>query len=165
MNTNENVVKGLNHLLTRSYDAQKGYQEAGEQVTDTHLREWLYNYSTQRTKFIQQLESEIRRLGGEPNQGSSVLGGLHRAWLDIKANFSTATTESVLEECIRGEEKALSDYSAVLTDYDLSAATREVVSQQHELIRMAIDQLHNMEDVVHTIDLEDDSNEIRHSKF
>ena len=120
MNTTK-VKSALNDLLTRSHDAHKGYQEAASDVSNGALRSWLNNAATRRGAHISDLQMHIRGLGGEVDHGTSFLGDMHRVWIDFKSSVMDGDTV-VLNECIRGEERALEDYDKVLAETDIDAA-------------------------------------------
>lgn len=138
------VISGLNDLLTRSYDAQKGYQESANNVSDLALRQWLFDNAATRTKMIKRLESEVKLLGGSPDDGSSFLGALHRVWIDFKANV-TENDHVVLTECLRGEEYALEDYSRVLEEIPMAMSTTLILKDQRQEIEDSLKALRILE--------------------
>lgn len=144
--TNKKTVDALNQLLTRNYDAEKGYKKAAEDIENPTLREFFKDYSGQRYDFGHQIKDEIRKLGGEPEKGSSTKADLHRTWIDVKSIATGKDTEAVVKECIRGESKALEDYQETLRRNDLPQTTREVVQRQHDRIQGAVNRLNQIED-------------------
>ncbi|GAB4054154.1 ferritin-like domain-containing protein [Spirosoma litoris] len=131
------ILDQLSQLLTLSHDAEKGYQEAAENVDDNDLKILLQTQSRQRAEFAQELDREIRALGGEPDEGTSLTADLHRAWINIKSAFSTNDDKAVVQECHRGDQEALNTYNAVLQETDLAASTRELLLQQKHSIDSA----------------------------
>lgn len=142
---NKEVVEVLNHLLERNYDAEKGYKKAAEDIKNSLLQDFFRDYSGQRYNFGHELKDEIRKLGGEPDKGSSVKGDIHRAWIDVKSLVTGKDTEAVVKECIRGEQKALEDYEDALRRADLPPTSREVVQRQHDRIQNAVNRLNQIE--------------------
>ncbi len=138
------VISGLNDILTRSYDALKGYQEAASNVSDTKLQKWLSDNANIRNKAINRLESEIKLLGGTPNDGSSFLGTLHRAWIDFKSSI-TEGDRVVLTECLRGEEYALEDYNRVLDEIPMAMSTTLMLKDQRQEIEESLKALRILE--------------------
>ncbi|QMW00300.1 ferritin-like domain-containing protein [Spirosoma foliorum] len=131
------ILDQLSQLLTLSHDAEKGYQEAAENVDDNDLKILLQTQSRQRAEFAQELDREIRALGGEPDEGTSLTADLHRAWINIKSAFSTNDDKAVVQECHRGDQEALNTYNSVLQETDLAASTRELLLQQKHSIDSA----------------------------
>ncbi|MDB5243529.1 MAG: hypothetical protein JWP57_4154 [Spirosoma sp.] len=135
--TRGEVLDQLNKLLTRNHDAEKGYQEAAESVKDAELKSLFLTQSRQRSEFAMELEQEIRTLGGEPDNGTSLASDLHRAWINIKSTFASNDDKATVKECQRGDQEALENYNSVLQETDLVASTREVLLRQKQSIDSA----------------------------
>lgn len=135
--TRGEILDQLNRLLTINYDAEKGYQEAAEQVKDNELKSLLLVQSHQRAEFAQELNGEIRTLGGEPADSTSLAADLHRAWINVKTAFTSDDDKATIEECHRGDKEALHTYNAVLQETDLTASTREMLLRQKQSIDAA----------------------------
>lgn len=56
--------------------------------------------------------------GGVPEEGGSLSGALHRAWIDIKAAV-TQNDAAILAECERGEATAVDAYKDALAKSDV----------------------------------------------
>jgi uncharacterized protein (TIGR02284 family) len=135
--TRGEILDALNKLLTRSRDAEEGYQEAAENAKDTELKSLYLTQSRQRSEFAMELDREIRTLGGEPDTSTSLLSDLHRAWINIKSGFSSNDDKATAQECQRGDQEALNDYNNVLQETDLVASTRELLLRQKQSIETA----------------------------
>jgi len=135
--TREEIFDQLNRLLIRNHDAEKGYQEAAENAKDTELKSLFLAQSRQRGEFATEVDREIRALGGEPDNGTSLAADLHRAWINIKSTFTSDDDKATVQECHRGDQEALNDYSAVLQETDLAASTRELLLRQKQSIDTA----------------------------
>lgn len=146
-NRNKEIAGVLNELLERNYDAEKGYKKAAEDIDNSLLKDFFRDYSGQRYNFGHELKEEIKKLGAEPEKGSSTAGDLHRTWIDLKSLVTGKDTEAVINECIRGEKKALEDYEDALRRTDLPATSREVVQRQHDRIQNAVNRLNQLENL------------------
>lgn len=135
--TRGEILDQLNKLLTLSHDAEKGYQEAADNAKDNELKSLFLSQSRQRSEFALSLDREIRALGGEPDNGTSIAADLHRAWINIKSTFASDDDKATVEECHRGDKEALETYNAVLQETDLVASTRELLLQQKQSIDTA----------------------------
>lgn len=140
------LIQGLNALLSRNRDAQKGYVEASNHINLKELSKWMLDYSVQRQLFSNQLDLEIRRLGGTPEDGTSALGEMHRVWIDLRGEITNNDPFAMLEECLRGEEKAVEDYDAVLRQYhkDMPQPTMDMLNRHKSKIILAISQIKAM---------------------
>ena len=135
--TRGEILDALNKLLTSSHDADKGYQEAAENVKDAELKSLFMAQSRQRAEFGMELDREVRTLGGDPDGGTSMMADLHRAWINVKSTFAGNEDKATVEECKRGDKEALDNYTAVLQETDLAASTRELLLNQKEKIESA----------------------------
>lgn len=135
--TREEIIDQLGKLLTLSNDAEEGYKEAADNVDDNELRTLFLEQSQQRADFAQELDSEIRALGGDADNGTSLTADLHRAWINIKSTFSSNDDKAVVQECHRGDQEALNDYNAVLQETNLAASTRELLLRHKQSIDTA----------------------------
>ena len=135
--TRGEVLDQLNKLLTRNHDAEKGYQEAAESVKDAELKSLFLTQSRQRSEFAMELEREIKILGGEPDNGTSLAADLHRAWINVKSTFASNDDKATVQECQRGDQEALENYNSVLQETDLAASTRDVLLRQKQSIDSA----------------------------
>ncbi|MEZ0607131.1 PA2169 family four-helix-bundle protein [Fibrella sp. WM1] len=135
--TRGEILDQLNKLLTSAHDAEKGYQEAAENVKDAELKSLFLAQSRERAEFGQELDREIRALGGDPEGGTSLASDLHRAWINIKSAVSGSTDKAVAEECQRGDAEALDEYRDVLEQTDIAASTRELLLRQKSKVESA----------------------------
>ncbi len=138
------ITSALNDLLTRNYDAKKGYIEAGNKVTEARLREWLFSNSKKRDCFIEETEERIKALGGMYIKGDSFFGTLHRAWLDVKSDIAEDNI-SVINECITGEKRALEDYNEVLSNVQMDNETKKMITRQKDNIEDSLKSLRGIE--------------------
>ncbi|MBD2701908.1 PA2169 family four-helix-bundle protein [Spirosoma sp. BT702] len=135
--TRGEILDQLNRLLTINQDAKEGYEKASESVEDSELKSLFLTQSAQRAEFAQELDREIRALGGEPSDNTSIAADLHRAWISIKTAFSSDDDKATVQECHRGDKEALNTYNSVLQETDLSASTRELLLRHKQSIDTA----------------------------
>src|SRR5918998_6242653 len=99
MADNDNVISTLNGLIETCRDGQNGFQTAAEGVERSELKTLFHGYSQQRARFVGELQDEVRRLGGDPENSGSVAASLHRGWIDIKAAVTGRDDGAILSEC------------------------------------------------------------------
>ena len=141
---NSKVVSVLNDLLTKNYDAEKGYKEAAEKIEHTSLRSYFENQAKNRYDFGHQIKALISKYGGEPDKGTSIAADLHRTWIAIRDVFASGDN-AVYDECIRGEEAFSAEYGEVLADEVLPQDVKEVVKTQKDSVDRALASLKVME--------------------
>jgi uncharacterized protein (TIGR02284 family) len=141
---NDKVVSLLNDLITKNYDAEKGYKEAAEKIEHTSLKTYFEHQAKNRYDFGHELKALIAKYGGEPNKGTSVVGDLHRTWIAIRDAF-TSGDKAIYDECIRGEEAFSKEYDDMLVDENLPNDARDVIRKQKESADKALASLKTMD--------------------
>ena len=144
MASTEQAVSTLNNLIETCRDGQEGFKTAFEGVDNPELKELFRSYSQQRAGFAGELQDEVRRLGGDPEDTGSVTASLHRGWMGLKAALTGGGEASILAECERGEDAAMSNYRAAF-NVDLPANVRQMVERQFAEIKEAHNRIRNLE--------------------
>ena len=58
----------------------------------------------------QELQAEVRALGGDPEKAGSMSGSVHRGWINIKSAVTGKNDASIIAEAERGEDIAKKAY-------------------------------------------------------
>lgn len=132
---NSLTAEGLNHLIIIANDGHQGFKLAAEYATDPLLKAVLAKYGTERAEFVIELKALVANTGTEPESGGGPVAALHRVWMDVKAAFVTDDNRSVLKECIKGDQAAISAYETVLRECILTDEQSHVLQRQLKLIR------------------------------
>lgn len=133
----------LNDVIEMCQNGQEGFTAAASAVSDAHLRKILGEFAEQRAQFTLQLQSLVKKMGGEPETSGSAAGVLHRSWMGLKSALTGGSEPAILDECARGDETALETYRNAL-GHDLPAPARELLDSQRlqiEEVRGQIAQL------------------------
>ncbi len=148
MKYTEKMSNKLNELLTKNYDAEKGYKKAAEIVDNVKLKQFFENEAQKRYDFGHELKSEIRNYGETPDKGTSFTGDAHRAWMDIKTTFTSNDDEAILAEVIKGEKAAVDEYTDIIHDTTLPPTTKSILSSHVTNIKTALQSAQNFEVVM-----------------
>ncbi len=140
------TIDHLNMLLTRNYDAEKGFEKAADEADHPLLVDFFKGSARQRYNFGHQIKEEIAKLDGKPDKGTSLEGDIHRTWMNLKEIVATHDNKAMLEECDRGEKVALEAYEKILDESSLTPSARKVVQQQRETITQNIQHIENLLD-------------------
>jgi len=143
----QEVGQKLNSLLEKTYDAEKGFKKAAENVENKALKSYFTLKAKERYDFGHELKSEIKSFNQDIDKGGSLTGDAHRAWMDIKAMFSLDDEESMLEEAIRGEKSAIEEYNDVIKDTSLPMSTKSVLTSQKSKIENGLSNIETLEDL------------------
>ncbi|MBX7174587.1 MAG: PA2169 family four-helix-bundle protein [Pyrinomonadaceae bacterium] len=144
--TNDEVINVLNRLIETSKDGHEGFKQAAENIPDSDLKTAFYEFSQQRSQFVGELQEFVRELGGNPENSGSVLGIIHRGWIDLKTAILGNDTEAILNEVERGEDTAKSNYQDAL-DKIIPANIRSAIENQYYTIKASHDRVKIMRDV------------------
>ena len=134
----EAVITLLRELMEISKDGEQGYKDASDDIKDKDMSIILFEFSVQRGEFVNKLRETIHRLGGATEFTGSVLGILHRRWMDVKFAVAGSDPSSVLSECLRGDKAALNKYEIQL-DRVLPDNIRSVIENQYEIVKFNFD--------------------------
>ena len=138
----------LNELVITLKDGQKGYADAMTDVEDSQLKETFKKYAVQRAGFITEIEDQMFKLDLHPdtNEGSSVTGTVHRAWIDLKSALTSKDNKAVLNECERGEDYAKKAYETALKTQDLPPTLKSVIEKQYQGVQEAHNTIKSLRD-------------------
>jgi uncharacterized protein (TIGR02284 family) len=141
------VGNKLNGLLEKTYDAEKGFKNASENIENKALKSYFTLKAKERYDFGHELKTELKSFNQEIDKGGSLAGEVHRAWMDIKAMFSSDDEESMLEEAIRGEKAAIDEYDDVINETSLPMSTKSVLTSQKNKIQNGLRNIKTLEDL------------------
>lgn len=117
MNT-EKTSEYLKNIAELCIDGIQGYKDAAEKVDTPHLKSLFTTFAQERQGILNSINQELASLGmpavATGRKEGTTLGSIHKFWLDFKAKLSSDNTESILEECKRGEKYILDEMDDVL---------------------------------------------------
>ena len=128
---NDDVIDILNDLLETCRDGEYGFNASAEHTESLELKTLLLRHAGECRTAGLELESLIRQLGGEPAEGGSMSGALHRGWVSVRSILSAYSDQSLLSECERGEDTAVASYRKALKE-NLPPGIRSVVERQEQ---------------------------------
>ena len=140
MKYSEKITNRLNDLLTRTYDAEKGYKLAQEKVDNPTIKSFLEDKVKQRNNFGRELKEEVKNFGASPEKDGSLKGDVHRAWMNISTALSSNNSERILEEVERGEKASIEEYNEILKENDIALvpSTHKLLMKQRDEIKNAL---------------------------
>ena len=134
----------LNSLIKTTIDSINGYQESAQAVESDQFRQLFLELAQDRQQALPQLQAEVARLGGNPEDDGSVLAAAHRTFVDLKSAITGRDDKAVINEVERGEDHIKEKFEAALNEAGLSAETRQVVSQAYESVRRGHDRVRDL---------------------
>jgi len=148
-NYNDEIVDVLNDLIRINRDRIAGYEKAVENLEegDAVLRTLFYQLSDESQKLKEELASEVRSLGGEPAEDSTMSGKIYRAWMEVKDTFTGEDAKSALEACEYGEDAAQKAYAEAIEDSrEFPDNIQHIIREQKDLLRLSHDLIRNKRD-------------------
>lgn len=144
---NSKTVDALNDLLQINNDRSAGFQKVEKIVMESYpkLKGGYDSMVTQATKMKTELASLIAERGGEANNTTSISGGLHRTWIDLKNSLTGDRDESTLENVAFGENAAIKAYESALESGDLCPESSKVVRDQLQNLKSSYEKFSNLE--------------------
>lgn len=139
----------LETLTTTLIDSVNGFEEAAKNTDNQRFQEIFRKRASERRQVVQDLRSEISRLGGNPPDDGSVMGKTHQTWLDLKAAVTGRDDERIINSVEAGEDYLKEKFETALNDGELSGEARQAVERAYQSVREGHDQMsqlkHGME--------------------
>ena len=137
-NENTTILKTLTSTLN---DSVNGYREAAEHAEGNQFQQIFRDNADERARVAGELQAEVRRLGGTPDEDGTILGKTHQAWLDLKAAVTGRDDKAIINEVERGEDYLKEKFEAALKDDSLATESRDVVERAYQSVRQGHDQI------------------------
>ena len=131
---NKEVAAVLNNLISICKDGVEGYTLAAKEAKGAGLKALLNSYVAQRERFATELQSDVERLGKQPETDGSVAGAMHRTWMSVKSAVTRRDDAAILAECETGETAATGAYEMALDKKEIPAHARSLIERQYNLI-------------------------------
>lgn len=141
--TDDDIISTLNGLITTSKDGENGYRKAAEDVSDPQMRESFLASSQACANAARELQDLVRAHGGMPEAGGTLMGAIHRGWVDLRSALSGRDDHAILAEVERGEEAARQNYADALR-HELPDSVRAVILRQYEGVVRNYERAHTM---------------------
>lgn len=132
----------LNDLIETLKDGQEGFRQAAEKAKDPSLKDLFSKYAAQRASYALELQSEVSRLGEQPETSGHASGPLHRGWMGLK-NALNGGDKALIDECEAGEDAAVKAYKQAL-EKPLPAGVDTVIRTQFGGIQQAHNTISNL---------------------
>lgn len=150
MNIKDEISKKVNVLIEENIDAHKRFHLAEENAESSTLKSYLLQQAIQRHVFANDLSINLKAYNPDfnINPKGSFTGSLHRTWINIKTSFSGDTDNSILEECIRGDEASVEEYQEFLENYPtVSQEIKYTIQQQLGKIKTTLNRETRLENL------------------
>lgn len=146
---NEKIVDVLNDLLQITNDRIKGFSKVEDKVWEKYssLKGDYDHMVSESQQMKTELHELIRNKGGEPDDSGTVLGSIHRGWIDVKNALVGDKAESTLENVVFGEKAAIEAYESALSSGVLCSQCTPTVQKQLQSLRSSYAKFENLEEL------------------
>jgi len=140
----KSAISTLNTLIETCEDGAKGFETAAEGLQDNSAKALFTQYARERAQCAEELRAEVRRLGGNPEEGGSMSGAVHRGWMNIKSAIAGKSDSAIVAEAERGEDVAVQTYKTAI-QADLPPDVQPKIQRQFSQVRAAHDRVRELE--------------------
>ena len=144
----EHDIDVLNTLIETTLDSADGYRQAAAEAKQSGYKDVFIRWADDRRQVVTQLQGQVRRLGGTPEDDGSILAAGHRMFLKLRDSVS-GSDDAVIDEVERGEDFIKAKYETALKDEELSAEVRSAVVQAYSSVKAGHDQARDLKQRVH----------------
>ncbi len=139
---NREVISVLHDLIETCKDSEEGFRHAAQHVQSS-LRSALFEtYSRQAARFAAELEGELRRLGGNPEETDVYSRFASPGWVTITGKRTEEDETAILAECECGVDAADQSYATAL-EKRLPEEVRLVIERQQAELKQISARIHN----------------------
>jgi uncharacterized protein (TIGR02284 family) len=153
MAEHSDTISTLNTLIATTIDSITGYEDSAQNIDSERLREIFRQRADERQRVVEELRSEVRRLGGDPEEGGSFMGKAHQRFEDLKAAVTGRDEKAIINEVERGEDYLKEKFQAALQSGDLKGESHDIVERCYQSVKSGHDQIselkHAMEGQAH----------------
>ena len=141
-NSQQDDITTLNTLTTTLIDSVNGFEDAAADIEgSSHLQQLFRERASERSRVVEELRAEVRRLGGNAEDDGSFLGKTHQRFMDLKAAITGRDEQAIINEVERGEDYLKEKFETALNSGNLSSETRAVVERAYQSVRSGHDQV------------------------
>ena len=146
MEKSKEVVEVLNDLVMINNDRISGYQRAIKELKsgDADLKTLFDKMIVESQQIKSDLTHEIQVLHGDVEQGTTEMGKIYRAWMEVKSIFTGENRHAVLSNCEAGEDSAQKAYAKALETERLPAFIRDMLTSQRSMLRNSHDEIRDL---------------------
>src|SRR5438270_11138393 len=133
------AISTINPLIATTIDSITGYEDSAQNIDNERFREIFRQRASERQQVVEQLRAEVRRLGGDPEDGGSFLGKAHQRFEDLNAAVTGRDEKSISNEVERGEDYLKEKWQTALQSGDLRGETHDLLQRCYQSIKSGHD--------------------------
>ena len=130
-----NTINALNDLIVTLQDADKGFHAAAEEVRDSGLKTQLHKFGQDCSTIWGEMQTEVRSLGGEPEESGSFSGKCRRIWTEVKTAFTDKDESVVLQDCVKAQKSLHDQFEELLSTDGLPSNVKEFAGRHFSTVK------------------------------
>ena len=138
---NDKGISTINTLITTLIDSVNGFEDAAKDSENQQFQQLFREYGSERRQVVEDLRSEVRRMGGDASDDPSFLGQTHQRFMDLKAAITGRDDKAVINEVERGEDYLKEKFETALNSGDLTGDGRAAVERAYQSVRQGHDRM------------------------
>lgn len=135
----------LQDLIRINIDAAKGFDEAADNIEIQSVAETFRQLAIERNANSNELTRYIELNHADAAVSGSILGAIHRAWIDLRSAVSGGDAYVILSEAEKGEDSIKKSYEDALAE-TTGSAIHSVLAQQFIGIKRGHDRVRDLRD-------------------
>ncbi len=146
MEKSKEIIEVLNDLILINNDRISGYQRAIKELKmdDGDLKSLFDRMIIESQQIKSDLAHEVQVLHGDVEQGTTEMGKIYRAWMDVKAIFTGESRHTILSNCEAGEDEVQKAYRKALETERLPAFLRELLTSEQATLRNSHNEIRDL---------------------
>lgn len=139
------TYKKLNWLLEGSFEAEKIYYNAGEDVQLVELKRFFNHESVNRNRFSYQISEQLVQADVEPKKEWVQKGNMQRDWKQEKKALTKQRPLKLISKCRKIDEDNLKLYDEILQEKKLPREVLRMLKKQKNTILESLQKLGRFE--------------------
>jgi uncharacterized protein (TIGR02284 family) len=148
MQNYDNDIDAVNGLIKTTIDSVDGYRAAAEDADNTRYQAMFFKRADEREAVADRLQSYVRELGATPEDSGSMAASAHRAFMGLRDAITGSDDTAIIEEVERGEDRIKDEFEKAMSDNELSAATRSIITECYQSVREGHDEMRDLKNGV-----------------
>ncbi len=139
------VLATLQELIRINIDAAKGFDEAAENIEIQSISEMFRQLAIERNANSNELARFVESNHADAVDSGSILGAIHRTWIDLRSAISGGDAHAILSEAERGEDSIKKAYEDALAE-TTGSPIHSVLAEQFVGIKRGHDRVRDLRD-------------------
>ena len=146
--SNDHDIKTLNSLIETVIDSADGYAEAAKASETSRFTPIFFRRGSERQELTTKLQSEVRALGGEPEDDGTLLAGAHRLFLNLRNSMSSDDV-AIVDQVESGEDHIKHKFEDAIRDNEVSPAVKAIIEDAYVVVKDGHDEIRDQKHSLH----------------